>query len=96
MRGNTLANIVYLMKEKGAKEIHVRIGSPHIISHCPFGVEVPPEDELIGKHLQEKKIAEVVGADSFKYLSLEGFPETVGLKKGDLCMGCFNCRYPGV
>ncbi|MEM1557903.1 MAG: phosphoribosyltransferase family protein, partial [Thermoproteota archaeon] len=42
VRGNTLANIVYLMKEKGAKEIHVRIGSPHIISHCPFGVEVPP------------------------------------------------------
>jgi amidophosphoribosyltransferase len=96
VRGNTLANIVYLMKEKGAKEIHVRIGSPHIISHCPFGVEVPPEDELIGKHLPEKKIAEVVGADSFKYLSLGGFPETVGLKKGDLCMGCFNCKYPEV
>lgn len=96
VRGNTLANIVYLMKEKGAKEIHVRIGSPHIVSHCPFGVEVPPEDELIGKHLPEKKIAAVVGADSFKYLSLEGFPETVGLREGDLCMGCFNCRYPGV
>jgi len=96
VRGNTLANIVYLMKEKGAKEIHVRIGSPHIVSHCPFGVEVPPEDELIGKHLPEKKIAEVIGADSFKYLGLEGFPETVGLKKRDLCMGCFNCKYPEV
>ncbi len=96
VRGNTLANIVYLMKEKGAKEIHVRIGSPHIISHCPFGVEVPPEDELIGKHLAEKKIAEVVGADSFRYLSLDGFAETVGIGKGDLCMGCFNCRYPEV
>jgi len=96
VRGNTLANIVYLMKEKGAKEIHVRIGSPHIISHCPFGVEVPPEDELIGKHLPERKIAEVVGADTFKYLSLEGFSEAVGLKRRDLCMGCFNCRYPEV
>lgn len=96
VRGNTQANIVYLMKEKGAKEIHVRIGSPHIISHCPFGVEVPPEDELIGKHLPERKIAEVVGADSFKYLSLDGFSEAVGLSRGDLCMGCFNCRYPGV
>lgn len=96
VRGNTLANIVYLMKEKGAKEIHVRIGSPHIISHCPFGVEVPPEDELIGKHLPEKKIAEVVGADTFKYLSLEGFSEAVGLNRRDLCMGCFNCRYPEV
>ncbi|MBO3842399.1 MAG: amidophosphoribosyltransferase [Candidatus Brockarchaeota archaeon] len=96
VRGNTLANIVYLMKEKGAKEIHVRIGSPHIISHCPFGVEVPPEDELIGRHLSEEKIAEVVGADSFKYLSLNGLVEAIGLKEEELCLGCFNCVYPEV
>lgn len=96
VRGNTLANIVYLMKEKGAKEIHVRIGSPHIVSHCPFGVEVPPEDELIGRHLSEEKIAEVVGADSFKYLSLEGLVEATGLKRDEFCLGCFNCVYPEV
>jgi amidophosphoribosyltransferase len=96
VRGNTLANIVYLMKEKGAKEIHVRIGSPHIISHCPFGVEIPPEDELIGRHLSEEKIAEVVGADSFKYLSLEGLVEAIGLRRDELCLGCFNCVYPEV
>lgn len=96
VRGNTLANIVYLMKEKGAKEVHVRIGSPHIVSHCPFGVEVPPEDELIGRHLPEEKIAEVVGADSFKYLSIDGFVEATGLRFEDLCMGCFNGQYPEV
>jgi len=94
VRGNTLANIVYLMKEKGAKEIHVRIGSPHIISHCPFGVEVPPEDELIGKHLPEEKIAEVVGADSFRYLSIDGFLDAVMIKREDLCVGCFGGKYP--
>lgn len=96
VRGNTLANIVYLMKEKGAKEIHVKIGSPHIISHCPFGVEVPPEDELIGRHLTEEEIARVVGADSFKYLSLNGLVEAIGLKGDELCLGCFNCMYPEV
>lgn len=96
VRGNTLANIVYLMKEKGAKEIHVRIGSPHILSHCPFGVEVPPEDELIGKHLPEEKIAEVVGADSFHYLSIDSLIEAVGMPKKDLCLGCFSCEYPEV
>ncbi|MGQ9479596.1 MAG: amidophosphoribosyltransferase [Thermoproteota archaeon] len=96
VRGNTLANIVYLMKEKGAKEIHVRIGSPHIVSHCPFGVEVPPEDELIGRHLSEEKIAEVVGADSFKYLSIEGLVDAIGLRRDELCLGCFNCVYPEV
>jgi amidophosphoribosyltransferase len=96
VRGNTLANIVYLMKEKGAKEIHVRIGSPHIVSHCPFGVEVPPEDELIGKHLPEDKIAEVVGADSFKYLSIDGLIEAVGMSRKNLCLGCFTGHYPEV
>ncbi|MBC7119967.1 MAG: amidophosphoribosyltransferase [Candidatus Methanosuratus sp.] len=96
VRGNTLANIVYLMKEKGAKEIHVRIGSPHIISHCPFGVEVPGEDELIGKHLSEEKIAEVIGADSFRYLSLGDLIEATGMSRGKLCTGCFNGEYPEV
>ncbi len=96
VRGNTLANIVYLMKEKGAKEIHVRIGSPHIVSHCTFGVEVPPEDELIGKHLTEEKIAEVIGADTFRYLSLGALEEAVGMKGADLCTGCFSCKYPEV
>lgn len=96
VRGNTLANIVYLMKEKGAKEIHVRIGSPHIISHCPFGVEVPGEDELIGKHLSEDKIAEVIGADSFRYLSLDGFIDATGMRREELCTGCFSCKYPEV
>jgi len=89
VRGNTMANIVYLMKEKGAKEIHVRIGSPHIVSRCPYGVEVPPEDELIGRHLSEEKIAQVVGADSFHYLSLDGLAETIGVPKKDLCLRCF-------
>ncbi|MGQ9478946.1 MAG: amidophosphoribosyltransferase [Thermoproteota archaeon] len=96
VRGNTLANIVYLMKEKGAKEIHVMIGSPHIMSHCPFGVEVPPEDELIGRHLSEDKIAQVVGADSFKYLSIEGLAEAIGLREDELCLGCFNRIYTEV
>ncbi|MCQ5377435.1 MAG: amidophosphoribosyltransferase [Candidatus Methanomethylicia archaeon] len=96
VRGNTLANIVYLMKEKGAKEIHVRIGSPAIVSHCPFGVEVPEEDELIGKHLPEEKIAEVIGADTFRYLSIDGLIEAIGLNGGGLCLGCFNSKYPEV
>jgi amidophosphoribosyltransferase len=96
VRGNTLANIVYLMKEKGAKEVHVRIGSPRIISHCPFGVEIPPEDELIGRHLNEEKIAEVIGADSFRYLSIDDLAEAIGIKSEELCLGCFSNSYPEV
>lgn len=90
VRGNTLANIVYLMKEKGAKEIHVRIGSPHIVAPCPYGTEVPPADELIGRHLSEEKIAQVVGADSFHYLSFEGLVNAIGAPRSDLCLECFT------
>ena len=90
VRGNTMANIVYLMKEKGAKEIHVRIGSPHIVASCPYGVVLPPPDELIGKHLDEEKIAEVVGADSFHYLTLDGLEKSIGIPRKNLCFRCFT------
>ena len=90
VRGNTLSNIVYLMKEKGAREVHVLIGSPAIVSGCPYGVEVPPKDELIGRHLSEEKIAEVIGADSFHYLTIENFLEAIGLKEDELCLRCFG------
>jgi len=95
VRGNTTKNTVTIMRNKlGAKEVHVRIGSPKIISHCPFGVEVPPEDELIARHLTDEEVAAVVGADSFHWLSLEGLIKAIGLSRDKLCLGCFTGQYP--
>jgi len=94
VRGNTLRNIVYNLKRKGAKKVHVRIGSPPLISRCPFGTEVPPEDELIGRALSNDEIAEIVGADSFAYLSIDGLCKSIGLPKSSLCLGCFTGKYP--
>ncbi|MCP8321242.1 MAG: amidophosphoribosyltransferase [archaeon] len=94
VRGNTLRNTVYNIKRKGAKKVHVRVGSPPLIARCPFGTEVPQEDELIGRALSNDEIAEIIGADTFAYLSIEGLIESTGLPKSSLCLGCFTGKYP--
>jgi len=94
VRGTTLRNTVYLLRKRGAKEVHVRIGSPAIVARCPYGTAVPPEDELIGRALKPDEIAQVIGADSFSYLSVDGLTEAIGLPKDRLCLGCFTGEYP--
>lgn len=94
VRGNTLRNTVYNLKRKGAKKVHVRVGSPPLIAQCPFGTEVPQEDELIGRALSNNEIAEIIGADTFSYLSIDGLIESIGLSKNSLCLGCFTGKYP--
>lgn len=94
VRGNTMRNTVYLLRKRGAKEVHVRIGSPHIIARCPYGTEVPEKDELISVWNTEEEIAQIIGADSFKYLSINGLCKAIGSKRENLCMGCFTGKYP--
>ncbi|MBM3898333.1 MAG: amidophosphoribosyltransferase [Thaumarchaeota archaeon] len=94
VRGNTLKNTVLNMKRKGAKKVHVRVGSPALVSECPYGVDVPPKDELIGRNVSGKEIAQIIGADSFAYLSTEGLAKAIGLTSKELCMGCFTGKYP--
>ena len=82
------------MKRKGAKKVHVRVGSPALIAECPYGVDVPPKDELIGRSVSDKEVAQIIGADSFAYLSTEGLAKAIGLPSKELCMGCFTGQYP--
>ncbi|HDD43042.1 MAG TPA: amidophosphoribosyltransferase [Nitrososphaeria archaeon] len=92
VRGTTLRNTVWNMKRRGARRIHVRIGSPAITAPCPHGIEIPPPDELIARALDEKEIAEVVGADSFSFLSISGLCKAIGLKRNQLCLACWGCE----
>ncbi len=94
VRGNTLKNTVLNMKRRGAKKVHVRVGSPALIAECPYGVDVPPKDELIGRSVSDKEVAEIIGADSFAYLSTDGLAKAIGLPRKELCMGCFTGKYP--
>ncbi len=90
VRGNTLRNTVLNLKRNGARQIHVRIGSPALVSPCPYGVEIPPRDELISGSLNEKELANNVGADSISFMTVEELQHAIGLPRQNLCMRCFE------
>ena len=90
VRGNTLQNTVLNLKRNGAQRIHIRIGSPALVSPCPYGVEIPPRDELISGNLDEKELANNVGADSVSFMTVEELQHAIGLPRQNLCMRCFE------
>jgi len=94
VRGTTLRNTVWNLKRRGARRVHVRIGSPAFRCSCPYGVEIPPPDELIGRSLSESEIAEVVGADSFHFLALDELASSIGLPRNSLCLKCWRGGEP--
>lgn len=93
VRGTTIRKIVRMIKKAGAKEVHLRIGSPPVKYSCYYGIDTPTRKELIANNLSLKDIQEYVGADSLKYLKLEDLKECVR-KPQQFCYACFNGKYP--
>lgn len=92
VRGTTSDRIVRMLREAGAKEVHVRISSPPFLWPCYFGTDVPEKDQLIANNRTVYEIQEIIGADSLGYLNIERLREMVdGL---GICTGCFNGNYP--
>ena len=87
-----MKNLVQMLKEAGASEVHVRISSPPFRHPCYFGTDVPSEEELIANRLSLEGICRMLGADSLGYLDLKALPEMV--KGLPLCTGCFDNNYP--
>ncbi len=96
VRGTTSRRIVDYLKQKGAKEVHLRIGSPPILAPCYLGIDTPTREELLAwrMDLNLNDIAAFLHADSVGYLSLEGLIEAVGIAETDLCLGCLTGNYP--
>ena len=93
VRGTTLRKITKLVRNAGAKEIHLRIGSPAIKNSCYYGIDTPTREELIANSKSVEKIREYIGSDSLKYLTIEQLEKTV-TKPEDFCYACFNGSYP--
>ncbi len=93
VRGTTSKKLVKLIRDAGAKEIHFRVSSPPIVSPCFFGIDMPTKDELIASHRSIKEIEEFIGADSLKYLSLEGMLSMKSLPDTTFCSSCFSGNY---
>ena len=94
VRGNTQRALVQMLREAGAKEIHVRISSPPITWPCFYGVDFATRAELIATGLAPDDVRASIGADSLGYLSKDGMIAASGQKESELCTACFTGEYP--
>jgi len=94
VRGTTSRKIVDYLKKKGAKEVHLRIGSPPILAPCYLGINTPTREELVAWKRSLAEISAFLNADSIRYLSLEGLIDSIGIEEKNLCLGCLTESYP--
>jgi amidophosphoribosyltransferase len=94
VRGNTTRQIVAMLREAGAREVHMRISSPPIKWPCFYGIDMPDQDELIASQRSVEEIREHIAADSLAYLSMEGMISATGIPAEDFCTACFSSKYP--
>ena len=92
VRGTTSDRIVTMLREAGAKEVHMRVAAPPFLWPCYFGIDIPVREQLIAYNRTIEDIRKVIGADSLGYLRVERLPEMVNGK--GICMGCFTGKYP--
>ncbi len=92
VRGTTSDRIVRMLREAGAKEVHMRVSSPPFLYPCYFGTDVPAREQLIAYERSVEDICKIIGADSLGYLKMERLEEMAeGL---EICKGCFTGQYP--
>ncbi|MGA2469067.1 MAG: amidophosphoribosyltransferase [Solirubrobacteraceae bacterium] len=94
VRGNTTAQIVGMLRDAGAAEIHLRISAPPIKHPCHYGIDMSTREEMIAHERTVGEIAEQLGCDSLAYLSLAGIYEAIGLPRERHCDACFSGSYP--
>jgi amidophosphoribosyltransferase len=94
VRGNTTRQIVAMLRDAGAKEIHLRISAPPILHPCHYGIDMSTREEMIAHERTVEEIATELGADSLAYLSMEGVYEAIGMPAENHCDACFTGNYP--
>ena len=92
VRGTTSKRIVKLLRDAGAKEIHMRISAPPFLHPCYYGTDIDSEENLIACHHSMEEIAEIIGVDTLGYLPIEQLDKLVG--NHDYCASCFHGKYP--
>ncbi len=93
VRGKTSAHIVKLLRDAGAKEVHMLISSPPFICPCYFGIDIHDKENLISNKMSPKEIREYIGADSLGYLSIESLHKIAENANINVCDGCFSGNY---
>ncbi|MHA1835649.1 MAG: amidophosphoribosyltransferase [Candidatus Odinarchaeia archaeon] len=94
VRSTTSRRIVNIVRKAGAKEVHLRISCPPIISPCYMGIDFPSKEELVAANKSVEEIRQTIGADSLGYMTVEGLIKAIGLSSNRLCLACLTGRYP--
>jgi amidophosphoribosyltransferase len=94
VRGNTTRQIVQMLRDAGAAEVHLRISAPPIRNPCHYGVDMSTREEMVAHGRTEQEIAEELGCDSLAYLSLEGVYDAIEGERDEHCDACFSGDYP--
>jgi amidophosphoribosyltransferase len=94
VRGTTSTQLIQLLKDVGAKEVHMRIGAPPIIAPCYMGIDMASRDELIAAEMDVGEIRDEIDANSLSYLSIDAIAEALDESRADLCLGCVTGEYP--
>ncbi len=94
VRGNTTRQIVQMLRDAGAAEVHMRISAPPIKHPCHYGIDMSTREEMIAHGRTTAQVAAELGCDSLHYLSLEGVYEAVGATRATHCDACFSGEYP--
>ncbi|MBQ1639379.1 MAG: amidophosphoribosyltransferase, partial [Ruminococcus sp.] len=94
VRGTTVDRIVTMLREAGAKEVHMRISSPPFMWPCYYGTDIPSRGELIAVNHSIEEITKLSGADSLAYLPVDSLHEMIGCAPIGFCEGCFTGKYP--
>ncbi len=92
VRGTTSKRIIALLRDVGAKEVHVRISSPQMTNPCFYGVDTSTYEELISAHHNVEEVRKIIGADSLAFLSTAALYKAA--KRNELCLACFTGKYP--
>jgi amidophosphoribosyltransferase len=94
VRGNTMRQITHMLFAGGAREVHIRVSSPQIISPCFYGIDFGDDDQLVAAARSVDEVRALVGATSLAHLSLEGMQQAVRRPESEVCRACFTRRYP--
>lgn len=95
VRGTTCARIVKLLRDAGAKEVHMRVSAPPFLNPCYYGTDIDSRENLIACNHTIKEIEEIIGVDSLGYLNVEHLPMLVGGEnENGFCNACFSSKYP--
>ena len=93
VRGTTSRQIVRILRDAGAREVHMRVSSPPILFPCFYGIDTPSRSELIASSMSVESVGKFLEADSLAYLTIRDLVESINLPKGSLCLACLNGGY---